>query len=344
MSILNFAEVHNMIAYLSKPTESTRFEQIIDFLNAHPIKYALTVNFTIYTLCVEQFWTTATIKNINGEAQLHAKVDGKKVFISEASIRRDLRFGDEGGIDCLPNKTIFEQLTLIGYEKLTQKLTFYKAFFSPQWKFLIHTIMQCLSAKTTTWNEFNSTIASAVICLATNQKFNFSKYIFDTMVKHLDSRNKFFMYPRKPKRQDPKKTQPSGPTTNVANEENVPTQSNDPPLSRVNTLGSGEDRLKLNELMKLCTKMSERVLNLETTNTNQAKEISRLKKRVKRLEKKKKSRTHALKRLHKVGLSARVESSDEESLGEGDASKHRKKIADIDADKGLTLIDETIED
>ncbi|GJV87985.1 reverse transcriptase domain-containing protein [Tanacetum coccineum] len=58
------------------------------------------------------------------------------------------------GTDMLPNaSSFFEELTRMGYEKLSQKLTFYKAFFSPQWKFLIHTILQCLSAKTTTWNE-----------------------------------------------------------------------------------------------------------------------------------------------------------------------------------------------
>nr|GEV52981.1 hypothetical protein [Tanacetum cinerariifolium] len=71
-----------------------------------------------------------------------------------------------------------------------------------------------------------------------------------------------------------KETQPSGPTGETLNKENVPAQSNDPPFSRVNTLGSGEDSLKLNELMKLCTKLSERVLNLETTKTAQAKESS----------------------------------------------------------------------
>nr|GEY39425.1 hypothetical protein [Tanacetum cinerariifolium] len=90
MSTLNFAEVHNMIAFLSKSTESAGFEQIIDFLNAHPIKYSLTVNPTIYNSCVEQFWGTTKVNNINGEAQLHAKVDGKKVVISGASIRRDI--------------------------------------------------------------------------------------------------------------------------------------------------------------------------------------------------------------------------------------------------------------
>nr|GEU48694.1 putative ribonuclease H-like domain-containing protein [Tanacetum cinerariifolium] len=168
------------------PTESAKFEQIVNFLN----------NPTIYTSCIEQFWTTAKAKNINGEAQIHAKVDGKKVVLSEALIRRELQFGDEGGINCLPNKTIFEQLLLMGYEKHTQKLTFYKAFFCPQWKFLIYTILQCLSAKTTAWNEFSSTIASVVICLATDQKLKFSKYIFDSMVKNLDSATKFLMFPR----------------------------------------------------------------------------------------------------------------------------------------------------
>ncbi|GJW11619.1 hypothetical protein Tco_1577446, partial [Tanacetum coccineum] len=85
----------------------------------------------------------------------------------------------------------------MGYDKISQKLTFYKAFFSPQWKFLIHTILQCLSSKTTAWNEFSSTMASAIICLATNQKFNFSKYIFESMVKNLENvSGKFLMYPR----------------------------------------------------------------------------------------------------------------------------------------------------
>ncbi|GKB82231.1 hypothetical protein Tco_0949126 [Tanacetum coccineum] len=165
---LKFADTHNMVAFLSKPAESDGFEQIIDFLNTQPIRYALTVNPTIYISCIEQFWSTGVVKTINGEVQLHVLVDGKKIIVTEASVRRDLKLEDEEGIDCLPNSTIFEQLALMGYEKISQKLTFYKPFFSPQWKFLIHTILQCLSSNTTTWIEFSSTIASAIICLATN--------------------------------------------------------------------------------------------------------------------------------------------------------------------------------
>ncbi|GJQ95167.1 hypothetical protein Tco_0006306 [Tanacetum coccineum] len=128
----------------------------------------------------------------------------------------------------------------------------------------------------------------------------------------------------------------------AANEENVPTQSNDPPLSRVNILGSGEDRLKLKELMDLCTKLSDRVFDLETTKIAQAKEIASLKKRVKKLERKRKSKTPGMKRLFKVGRSAQVVSSEDEGLGDQeDASKQGRKIDDIDQDAEVTLVDET---
>nr|GEX43520.1 ribonuclease H-like domain-containing protein [Tanacetum cinerariifolium]GEX43522.1 ribonuclease H-like domain-containing protein [Tanacetum cinerariifolium] len=107
-----------------------------------------------------------------------------------------LRLDDAKSIDCLPNEKIFTELSRMGYEKPSTKLTFYKAFFSPQWKFLIHTILQCMSAKRTSWNEFSLSMASAVICLSTGRKFNFSKYIFDSLVRNVDSSTKFYMYPR----------------------------------------------------------------------------------------------------------------------------------------------------
>ncbi|GJR70523.1 hypothetical protein Tco_0016588 [Tanacetum coccineum] len=81
----------------------------------------------------------------------------------------------------------------------------------------------------------------------------------------------------------------------------------------------------------------EKVLDLEKTKTTQANEIASLKRRVKKLEKKRSSRTHKLKRLYKVGLSARVESySDEEDLGD-DASK-QGRINAIDANEDIILV------
>nr|GEU41706.1 putative ribonuclease H-like domain-containing protein [Tanacetum cinerariifolium] len=92
---------------------------------------------------------------------------------------------DADGVECLPNEEIFAELPRMGYEKPPPKLTFYKAFFSAQWKFLIHTIVQCMSAKRTAWNEFSSSMASAVICLATGFVRDFSGVetpLFDPML------------------------------------------------------------------------------------------------------------------------------------------------------------------
>ncbi|GKB91231.1 hypothetical protein Tco_0963503 [Tanacetum coccineum] len=136
-------------------------------------------------------------QTVNDEKQIHATVDSKAVVVTEASIRSSLLLNDADGTACLTNEAIFQNLALMGYEGELNKLTFQKALFSPQWKYLIHTILHCLSSKSTSWNEFSTNIASAVICLATNQKFNFSKLIFDGMLRNLDtSKKKFLMYPR----------------------------------------------------------------------------------------------------------------------------------------------------
>ncbi|GJW13319.1 hypothetical protein Tco_0017452 [Tanacetum coccineum] len=183
MTTLKFADTHSMVAFLSKPTESDGFEQIVDFLNSHPIRYALTKNPTIYISYIEQFWSTVVAKTTVGIVQFTAPVDGKKIIFTESTVRRDLQLEDEEGVDCLPNSTIFEQLTLMG-------------------------------PKTTAWNEFSSTMASAIICLATNQKFNFSKFIFGSMVRNLDNvSGKFLMYPK-----FVQVPQSSDPSENVADE------------------------------------------------------------------------------------------------------------------------------
>nr|GEU90061.1 hypothetical protein [Tanacetum cinerariifolium] len=196
MSTPTFAKTHNLIAFLEKPSYSDGFEKIVDFLNANKNKYALTVSPTIYTSCITQFWTTIKIKIVNDDVRLQALIDGKKVVITEASIRHDLTLHDAEGTSCLSNAIIFKELSRMGYEKPSEKLTFYKAFFSPQWKFFIHTILQGISAKTTSWNEFSSTMSSAIICQANNQKLNFSKYVFDNLKKNLEAGVPFYIFPR----------------------------------------------------------------------------------------------------------------------------------------------------
>ncbi|GJR48634.1 putative ribonuclease H-like domain-containing protein [Tanacetum coccineum] len=322
-------------------------------------------NKNVADLLTKAFDATAKVKIVNGEVQLQALVDGKKVIIIETSVRRDLQLEVDEGIKCLPSADIFEQLALMG-------------------------------AKSTAWNVFSSTVASTIIYLATKQKFNFSKYIFESMVKNVDSSVKFLMYlsvltehiadeavhkergdsversatttssleaeqdsgniirtqstaiPNVPLSQRigsgcrPRRQETMGDSPAQTRFESLSKQSNDPPLSRVNTLGSREDKLKLKELIDLYTKLSDRVLDLKITKTAQAKEIASLKKRVKNMERKRKSKTLGMKRLFKIGRSARVISSDEDSVGDQeDASKQGRKITDIDQYAKVSLGDET---
>nr|GEV75106.1 putative ribonuclease H-like domain-containing protein [Tanacetum cinerariifolium]GEV75113.1 putative ribonuclease H-like domain-containing protein [Tanacetum cinerariifolium] len=162
-----FEKLMNDKFQISSMGASEEFDQIVDLLNASSIKYALTVNPNIYVSCIKQFWTSVSVKKVNDVTRLQALVDKNKVVITEATIRDALRLADAEGIDCLPNEEIFAKLSRMGYEKPFTKLTFYKAFFSQQWKFLIHTILQCMSAKWASWNGFSSYMASAIICLST---------------------------------------------------------------------------------------------------------------------------------------------------------------------------------
>ncbi|GJV80939.1 hypothetical protein Tco_1516809 [Tanacetum coccineum] len=92
-------------------------------------RYSLTISPTIYASYIEQFWATAKSKIVNNEMQIHAKVDGKTIVISESSVRSNLHFNDEDGVTSLTNSKILENLALMGYEIVSDKLTFKKLSF-----------------------------------------------------------------------------------------------------------------------------------------------------------------------------------------------------------------------
>nr|GEY98008.1 hypothetical protein [Tanacetum cinerariifolium] len=118
--------------------------------------------------------------------------------------------------------------------------------------------------------------------------------------------------------------------------------SSDSLLARVNTPQSDEDRLKHIELMKIYTTLQKKVLDLEDelkwTKTAQQTKIDCLERRVKKLEKKQRSRTYKIKRLYKVSLTIRVITSfDDEALDKEDTSK-QGRIDKIEADEDIALV------
>ncbi|GKD43680.1 putative ribonuclease H-like domain-containing protein [Tanacetum coccineum] len=109
-----------------------------------------------------EFWTSAKSRTINNISYIDAIIAGKPVTISEASIRSDLLFDDAAGIDTLNNQAIFDTIQLMGDEGDLNVLTFNKAFFSPQWKFLFHTMNHCISPKSTSWDQIPTNIATSL--------------------------------------------------------------------------------------------------------------------------------------------------------------------------------------
>nr|GEX10020.1 hypothetical protein [Tanacetum cinerariifolium] len=312
-----FVDTHNMVAILTKSDASEGFDQILKFLNGSYIKYALTVNPHIYVSCIKQFWNTVTVKQSADVTRLQALVDKKKVVISKAVIRDVLRLDDakgvdclpnEGiftglarmgdvlrlddaeGVDCLPNKQIFTGLARIGYEKPSTKLTIYKAFFSSQWKFLIHTILQSLSAKCTSWNEFSSAMASAIICLVETPLFEGMIVVQENVVEGIADEQ-------------------------VQDDVAVTTAPEDALLllKRIFKHKLSHRLLHPPHLYhhKIFHPHPTRIENLEHDKVAQNIEITKLKTRVKKPERENKVKTLKLGRLRKVGTSQMIESSDD---------------------------------
>ncbi|GKC89319.1 hypothetical protein Tco_1149968 [Tanacetum coccineum] len=121
--------------------------------------------------------------------------------------------------------------------------------------------------------------------------------------------------------------------------DNIPPTPYDSPLIKGYTPGSDEGRLKLDELITLCTKLSKQVLDLEKEKDAQAMEILNLKKRVKKLERKRKSSiSHLRRRKYK-----QVETSFDDGLDEEDVSKQGRrsdKIKPMFKDKDFEELDD----
>ncbi|GJS13846.1 hypothetical protein Tco_0408318 [Tanacetum coccineum] len=195
MAQLKYCDKHNQVGFLRKPNESAGFAEIVDFLRGSYLRYALTHNPTIYDSLVKQFWQTATaITLADRTLEIKATIDSVEYSITKASIRSKLQLADASCITMLPNNEIFKGLGNMGYPS-NGSFTFWKGHFTPQWRFLIHHILHCISFKSGGWDQFGSNITVALICLSTGRLYNFSKLIFDGMVSNLKSRTKFLMYP-----------------------------------------------------------------------------------------------------------------------------------------------------
>nr|GEX35596.1 hypothetical protein [Tanacetum cinerariifolium] len=233
-----FCDYHNMVAILEKIEYNTDFHQIVDFLKASHIRYALTISPIVYVSHIRQFWSTARIKTTDQETKITAIVDGKSQTIFESSLRRHLKLNDEEWISSLHDTELFENLSLMGYNILPNQ----------------------------------SNITTAVVCLANNRVYNFSKLIFDGMVRNIN-REAFPTVSSLDAGQDKE---------NIAKTFAVPHESS----PRVHSLDADDGSMKqtIHELIELCTSLQRKQSKMADKIKDQDLEISRLKVRVKSLK------------------------------------------------------------
>ncbi|GJW35677.1 hypothetical protein Tco_0058597 [Tanacetum coccineum] len=201
-----------MVAYLKKPEGSEGFYQIVDFLNVSHIRYALTENPIILMFLHKQFLAKlATARTLdNGEIELTATIDGTGKTVTEASVSRHLQLADADGISSLPTTEIFEQLSLMGQESMVLNPDLTTK----------PSVQMGLSYKG--GGDSVERAATTATNLDAEQGSGGSPRRQDTILGDRPAQTRF---------------------------ERLSKQSNDPPLSRVNILGSREDSMTLQELM-----------------------------------------------------------------------------------------------
>ncbi|KAM0048945.1 hypothetical protein Hdeb2414_s0008g00280231 [Helianthus debilis subsp. tardiflorus] len=96
----------------------------------------------------------------------------------------------------LPAGIVEAILPRLSYEGKYPSLV--KKFVHPYWRLLVHMFILCMTENRGGTDQLNITQSAALVCLITNQPFNYSKYIFEGMKRNVTGvlKDKFLMYPR----------------------------------------------------------------------------------------------------------------------------------------------------
>ncbi|KAM0026494.1 hypothetical protein Hdeb2414_s0020g00558841 [Helianthus debilis subsp. tardiflorus] len=196
---LKFIASHNQVAYLAPPPVKHKqlFTSLIKGLNTCRIVHALRDNPVVYESLIRDFWKTAKVEIIEGKGTIAAEIDGTKIVVTEQVIRDVLQFNDQETDPIeLDAGTIEAILPRLSYEGRFPPLV--KKFVHPYWRLLLHMFLLCMTENRGGIDQLNTTQTAALICVITNEPFNYSRYILETMKRNAIGlrKDKFLMYPR----------------------------------------------------------------------------------------------------------------------------------------------------
>nr|GEW68737.1 hypothetical protein [Tanacetum cinerariifolium] len=293
-----------MIAFLTKSDASEGFDQTIDFLNASAIKYALTVNPNIYVSIIKQFWSSVLVKQVNGVTRLQALVYRKKVLITEEIVREALHLDDAESIDCLPNEEIFTELARMGLVRNVDSSS--KFYMYPRFlQLMIKVQVGDLSSHTTKYSSPSLTHKVFANMRRVGKGFSgVETPLFEGMIVVQQADDVADKGVAGVNVDDVIRTPSPSP---IAQPPSPPQQQQ--PLQPTHDVEISLDLLYT--LLETCTTLTRRVEHLELDKIAQALEITKLKQRVKKLERKNKLKVFRLRRLKKVRTAQRVESSED---------------------------------
>ena len=152
---------------------------MVEFLQRSKIHFALTHSpNVIYESLVKQFWASATKRS---DTEIVASIDGTEYVVTESLIRTKLRLEDENGVFHSNTEEILAGLREAGHQS-TDTTKWLKNQFCLKWRFLVHTLLQCISNKSSGWDQFSTQLGCGIVCLSKGLTYNFSEFIFDNMI------------------------------------------------------------------------------------------------------------------------------------------------------------------
>ncbi|KAJ9558487.1 hypothetical protein OSB04_013101 [Centaurea solstitialis] len=161
---LRFVKDHNKVGYLEKDCTSEGYEDIIDFLNGSSIAHSIKLDPILYVEHMKDFWRNASVQVENGVRSIHTTICDRPLMVNPSVLRQHLSLNDAQGMTMLDSSEIMNYLLQMGYAGHQDSMKYKKGKLCPQWRFFVHTLLHCFSKKSTCWDEFSSSMASALVC------------------------------------------------------------------------------------------------------------------------------------------------------------------------------------
>ena len=193
---IRYKAPHNYVGILTKPTTDNTFDSIIDILSASKYKTLIIADAPIYLQTQREFWKNATLEK-QGDiiTAINSSIQGKKVQISPKSISEIFKLDDLKGKTSFTKNELIKDFMNRGYVEQPNRDTLQKGYFPSAPRFLFHTLLMCVSNKTTSFNEIPTKIQCLGYAILNNENYNYSQEIFDDLVKNVDNKA-FLLFPR----------------------------------------------------------------------------------------------------------------------------------------------------